>query len=180
MSTAADLNTFLASVEKRAFNLARLAVQDQEEALDIVQDSMMALATKYANRPGAEWQPLFFRILNNRINDHHRRTSLKRRFFSWLPQSPDSENEESVLEHAAGDGRENPERRMETDADIEQVSLAVQQLPARQQQAFMWCTLEGMSIAEAASCMGCSEGSVKTHHHRALTSLRASLEDSGS
>jgi RNA polymerase sigma-70 factor (ECF subfamily) len=44
-----QLDHFLASVEKRAFQMTRLATGDADEALDIVQDSMLYLAKKYPN-----------------------------------------------------------------------------------------------------------------------------------
>jgi len=48
------LDKFLASVEKRAFQMARMAVRDADEAMDIVQDAMIKLARNYANRPNDE------------------------------------------------------------------------------------------------------------------------------
>ena len=72
MSRAADMNAFLAEVEKRAYHMARFAVADRDEALDIVQDAMLTLVRRYADRPADEWRPLFFRILQSRITDHHR------------------------------------------------------------------------------------------------------------
>ncbi len=67
-SSAAALNRYLAGVEQRAFRMARYAVSDADEAMDIVQDAMLTLARKYATKPEAEWPPLFFRIL--RKPDH--------------------------------------------------------------------------------------------------------------
>jgi RNA polymerase sigma-70 factor (ECF subfamily) len=64
-----QLDHFLASVEKRAFQMTRLATGDADEALDIVQDSMLYLAKKYPQHNEAEWRPLFYRILQNKIKD---------------------------------------------------------------------------------------------------------------
>ena len=70
--TARRLNAFLAEVERRAFHIARLAVSDREEALDIVQDVMLAFADRYARKPLDQWRPLFYRCLDNRIKDWYR------------------------------------------------------------------------------------------------------------
>ncbi|MBU1190553.1 MAG: hypothetical protein KKE76_02465 [Gammaproteobacteria bacterium] len=72
--TARQLNAFLAQVERRAYRIAEIATRNPDEALDIVQDAMLKLVQKYARRNPDEWPPLFYRILNNRINDWHRRS----------------------------------------------------------------------------------------------------------
>ena len=43
------------------------AVREQENALDIVQDSMLKLAEKYGDRPADEFPMLFQRILQNDV-----------------------------------------------------------------------------------------------------------------
>ena len=78
MGSTAELNEFLASVERKAYAMALMSVKNSADALDIVQDAMLTLARKYAGNSADEWPPLFFRILRNRITDFHRSSSVKR------------------------------------------------------------------------------------------------------
>src|SRR5688572_16765869 len=77
LATPKEMSDFLASVERRAFKQAVFAVQEQESALDIVQDAMLRLAEKYADRPAPELPLLFQRILQNAIRDHFRRSKVR-------------------------------------------------------------------------------------------------------
>jgi len=172
MSRAAELNAFLADVERRAFHMARGAVNDSDDALDLVQDSMFTLARRYGDRPSAEWPPLFFRILRNRITDHHRRRSLTRRLFLWRRSEDDAAD---PLATAAAGAAGEPARQHDLDDRVERLQAVLATLPPRQQEAFTLRGLEGLSVAEAASAMGCSAGSVKTHYFRALESLKGQL-----
>ena len=71
------LNAFLAKTERRALRMAEFATRNRDDALDIVQDAMFRLCEKYAERPEGEWAPLFFRILERRILDWHRRNTVR-------------------------------------------------------------------------------------------------------
>ena len=66
---AMDIEAFLRSVERRGFLMARLALGNDDDALDAMQDTMMRLVQRYADKPAAEWRPLFYRILHNRITE---------------------------------------------------------------------------------------------------------------
>ena len=80
-----SLETFLAGVERKAFRIAQIALRHEADALDMVQDAMLQLSTRYASRPSEEWKPLFYRILENRIRDVQRRRNVRGRFMAFLP-----------------------------------------------------------------------------------------------
>jgi RNA polymerase sigma-70 factor, ECF subfamily len=170
-----ELSQFLAGVEVRAFKIAQAALRHEDDALDAVQDAMLQLARAYSDRPAAEWKPLFYRILENRIRDMQRRRTVRNRVMSWLPfRSESDEDEPDPIAEAASDDP-LPMRRLEIEEAMSALEKALGALPRRQQQAFMLRTLEGLDVAQTALAMGCSEGSVKTHYFRALQTLRAQL-----
>jgi RNA polymerase sigma-70 factor (ECF subfamily) len=171
-----ELDKFLADIERRAFRMAQVALRDPDDAMDAVQDAMLKLARNYAARPSAEWRPLFYRILENGIRDLQRRRSVRKRFMVWLPgpkEDPDNEAQDP-LDTVADGGTPIPERLMRDEA-MEKLETSLRQLPARQREAFMLRNFEGLDVAETASAMGCSEGSVKTHYSRAVHTLREQL-----
>jgi RNA polymerase sigma-70 factor (ECF subfamily) len=169
------LDRFLVSVEKRAFRIARIAVQHDDDALDIVQDAMLQLARRYAQRPADEWRPLFYRILQNRIRDCQRRRKVRARLLSWLPGWKADEDEVADPYEGVADARPMPQDLLAVDQAMAKLEQALAELPGRQQEAFMLRNFEGMDVAQTAEAMGCSEGSVKTHYSRAVHTLREHL-----
>jgi len=172
----ASLNHFLASVERRAYRMAHIATGNPDDALDIVQDAMMTLVRKYSDKTEAEWAALFHTILQSKIRDWYRRSSVSNRLRSWLHWN-DDEDESDPLDELPDQHTKNPEQRLRLDHATDALSAALHALPLRQQQAFLLRNWEGLDVAQTAQTMGCSEGSVKTHYSRAVHSLRATLED---
>ena len=172
--TAHALNGFLASVERRAYRMAQIALRHEDDALDAVQDAMLQLARRYAHRPSDEWRPLFYRILENRIRDVQRRRAVRSRVLAFLPWSSEGEDDTDPVERAP-DPAPGPATQVEGDEIGGALQRAVSMLPARQREAFLLRSLEGLDVAETAAAMGCSEGSVKTHYSRAVHSLREQL-----
>ncbi|MAP10733.1 MAG: hypothetical protein CMQ61_01625 [Gammaproteobacteria bacterium] len=74
------LDTFLESVERRAFRLARYATRNDDDALDVVKEAMMRLVSHYADAGAQEWPMLFQRILQNRVRDWQRRQIVRSRW----------------------------------------------------------------------------------------------------
>ena len=169
-----SLDGFLRDVERRALVIAELATRDRQEALDVVQDAMLAFVNRYATHDAAEWAPLFHRVLQNRIRDWHRRQQVRRRWRVWLTRDDDDETD--PIETAPDLRARTPEQEVALADASDALLAALESLPARQQQAFLLRTWEGLDVAETARAMGCSEGSVKTHLWRALKHLREKLE----
>lgn len=171
-----ELERFLSGVEKRAFRIARIAIGNDDDALDIVQDAMLQLARRYGARPSDEWRPLLYRILQNRIRDFQRRRTVRARVMSWFTARPGEQEEHADPYESVPDTAALPLEQLSMDESMRTLEQALARLPGRQQEAFMLRNFEGLSVSETARAMGCTEGSVKTHYSRAVHTLREQLE----
>lgn len=171
----AALDRFLAGIEHRALQMARVATGNVDEALDIVQDAMLLLVKRYGDRGEQEWGPLFHRILQNRIRDWYRRQKVRNRLRTWL-----GGGEDDPADDMAGvpdpDGRD-PAGELAGGQTLARVQQALHGLPLRQQQVFLLRAWEGLDVAETARALGIGQGSVKTHYSRAVHRLRELLGD---
>ena len=170
-----QLNQFFTEVERRALRFAEIAVRDRDEALDLVQDAMIKLARNYAEQPTEEWTPLFYRILQNKIRDWHRRQMVRNRVMVWFGKGARADNDYDPVAQAPDPAGRTPDEQIETQEAMQRLEDAVGRLPARQREAFMLRTFEGLDVAGTATAMGCSQGSVKTHYSRAVHTLRDAL-----
>lgn len=170
---ARAIERFLRTVERRAVRMAELATRQREDAVDLVQDAMFAFARHYARNDPAEWSPLFWRVLDSRIHDWHRRQRVRGRWFAWFERDDDGEDPLTAAPDPAEPG---PLARLADGEASAALETALQALPLRQRQAFLLRMWEGLDVAATATAMRCSEGSVKTHLSRALANLRTRLE----
>lgn len=173
---AATIEAFLASVERRAWRVAEIALHDSDEALDAVQDAMLRLVRHYSEKPAEEWPPLFWGILRRRITDLQRRRMVRNRILVWTGRAADDDDEDLPAWDAPDLGPD-PARALASRQAHAAMSKAIRALPRRQQEAFLLRVLEGLDVADTAKAMGCSAGSVKTHLSRAMDALRAQLEE---
>jgi RNA polymerase sigma-70 factor (ECF subfamily) len=142
-------------------------------------------AARVADRPPAELPLVFQRILSNATMDWFRRQKVRNALFVNLSEFEganedgdfdllellDTSNEQTSTENAA-----DSVGRMQV---LQLIDTQVQQLPARQREAFLLRYWEELDVAETASVMGCSEGSVKTHCSRAVHALAKALRAKG-
>lgn len=171
-----ELNRFFAGVERRALRIAEIGVRNRDDALDLVQEAMIKLAQSYADREPSEWTPLFYRILQNGVRDHHRRQSVRNRVLGWFGRAPTDE-EPDPLQAAPDPAGRTPEESLQASSAMEELERGLAALPARQREAFMLRALEGLDVRTTAKAMKVSEGSVKTHYSRAVHALRDTLGD---
>lgn len=185
MATAQELSDFLQSVEKRAFKRSLYHVRDEDAALDIVQDSMMKLAEHYGDKPANELPMLFQRILSNTTLDWFRRRKTRSALFSNFSDFDTGSEEDTdfdllaALGNADGQTVPSAEDDFASIANVRDIETAIQELPARQREAFLLRYWEDLDVAETAAAMGCSEGSVKTHCSRAVQALSKALSAKG-
>ena len=172
-------------MERRAYKQAAFSVQDDQAALDIVQDAMMRLAEKYSDRPHTELPMLFQRILQNAIRDHFRRSKVRSTWTTLLSSMGmgGDDDDTDPLETLEVDESRNvpvsPAGQLEQAQVMGAIEEAVRGLPQRQREAFMLRYWEELDVSETAKVMGCSEGSVKTHCSRATHALAKILRSKG-
>jgi RNA polymerase sigma-70 factor (ECF subfamily) len=166
-STTADLDrrfaTFVHTHRDRAWRLAwRLLGGDDAAADDVTQDALVrAYGALSKFREESKLETWFFRILVRQVNTYRRWKAVR-----------DLWNAGSDIDAA------DPRPQAETDPLLRRrIAGALSQLTASQRDAFVLVHLEGFTVAEAAGVMGKAEGTVKSHLHRALESLRKDLGD---
>lgn len=170
-----SLDRFLKEVQQRAFITAKLATSHDEEALDLVQDSMLKLARSYSDRNPEDWPKLFQRILQNAIKDWYRRQKVRSILYWW--QQHDKSEEELAIVTVAGHTADSAADQRHNQQLNQQLYQAIEQLPRRQQQAFVLRAWWEHSTEETAQIMGCSQGSVKTHYSRASSAMAEMLRE---
>lgn len=173
-ATRTRLNDFLKGVERRALRMAELAVRQRDDALELVQDAMLSFVKSYGGKPESEWPPLFWRVVDNKILDHHRRHEVRSR---WRVFFSSREDDRDDLAELPDPGPVEPALALSAADAGKAIESALRALPDRQRQAFLLRQWEGLDVADTARAMGCSEGSVKTHLFRAMDSLRERLKD---
>lgn len=139
----------------RAF--ARALARDREAADDLVQDTLEAALARQAQwRGDGPLRGWLCRILLNRFRDGLRRNRAAPVTLALVPDPPD------LPAARLAEGR----------LALAEVHAAMGQLPDDQRAALLLVALEGLSLAEAASVMGCAEGTLASRLARARAALR--------
>lgn len=156
-------SAFVVSHRERARRLAwRLVGGDEAAAEDVTQDALVrayrALSRFREDSSLATW---FYRILVRQAHNYRRWRAVRELWNGgWEEAPPD----------CASDGLGDPGLRR-------RIVEALDRLSRRQREAFILIHLEGFTVQECANLLGKPVGTVKSHLHRALTTLRQELAD---
>jgi RNA polymerase sigma-70 factor (ECF subfamily) len=150
------------------YNLALRMTGNEQDAKDVVQDSLLNAFVSFDRFEGrADLRTWLNRILVNCALDHLR--GLRRR-----PDMHDPHPISDVADVAASSP--DPER-LAASADCRRVvAVSMDRMSALERVTFTLRHFEGLSIAEIAQTVGISNTAAKQHIFRAVRKLRAALE----
>jgi len=159
----ARFHAFVQTHQDRAVRVAwRLLGGDDAAAEDVAQEAFLRAHRGLDRfRDDASIAPWFYGVLVNEARRYRRWRAVRARWNAlW---------EDDVAD---------PNPRAEGDPALRRrITAAVDRLPRGQREAFVLAYLEGFSIADVARQLGKAEGTIKSHLHRALGSLRNELKD---
>lgn len=152
---------FFKENEKKAYVIALNYIRNTEDALDVVQDSMISMYKNYSHIESTEEaRPLFYKILNNKLTDKYR--SLKR-IWNRFVETP--ENLENLI--LVEDKNDNDLLKL--------LEMSVKDLTKVQQKVFLLKTIEEFTYKEISLILSISESSCKTHYTRAIKKIQESV-----
>lgn len=153
----------LADLHDGAFGWAlSLLAYDAQAAEDVMQQAYLALLEGKARYGGdSSLKTWLYAVIRNMARRYARSRNLERRRVEQYGQLP-AETESVPVEPDEGSSA--------------LVRQAMKALPERQRQVLELVIDAELSLAQAATVLGVSTGSARTHYHRAKQTLRAQLE----
>ena len=158
-----DFGAFVESRSERAIRVAyRLVGGDRGAAEDVAQNAFIrAYRALGSFRGESSLDTWFYRILVREAHRHRRWHAVRKLWSASSEEAPEPQDERPV-------GDPGLRRR---------ILAAMEKLSPGQRDTFVLVHLEGFSITDAAATLGKAPGTLKSHLHRALATLREELGD---
>ncbi|AHE56601.1 RNA polymerase sigma factor [Sphingomonas sanxanigenens] len=163
----AAFGTIVARHKQALHRLVVRLIDDEDEAVDIVQEAFIAAHAALPRfdpaRPMRGW---LTRIAVNKARDWRRRRIVRRLISAVLPDDAvEIPDDVPAIDKAVGDR-----------AELARVNAAIARLPGNLREALVLRAIEGLSQAEAAEALGVSEKTIETRLYRARQRLKADLD----
>ncbi len=169
---------FVGTHRERARRLAwRLVGGDDGAAEDVTQDAFVKAYQGLSKfREEASLETWFYRILVRQAHNYRRWRSVRETWGQLWNQKQTAENEHT--DHSNQAEQLSVSEQEYGDPFLRQrIAVALERLTHSQREAFILVHMEGFSVRECADMIGKPTGTVKSHLHRALTTLRTELAD---
>ncbi len=160
--------------DRRILSIIAGYVNGADEAKDIYQEVLIRVYRGLPQfRAESEFTTWLYRIAANVCLTHRARTGRRRH----VTHSLDSDDESAEAHTEARGKPRSPEEEVLNMEIRERVDAALATLSPRQRLAFTLKQHEGFKLAEIASMMECTEGTVKRYLFEATQRMRMQLKD---
>ena len=167
-----DINTLCATYRSRIYRYALLSLRDADLAESVTQDCFLKAHRARGEFRGdcsvATW---LTRIATNLIRDSTR----SRKFQFWKTATSTAVEAGAMADRLRSPGL-SPETHLQVRQELVRVWDTVATLPGKQRSVFLLRFVEEMELPEIATAMGLHVGTVKSHLHRALSTVRKAME----
>lgn len=158
---------------KRLFTFIRSRVKSDEDAEDILQDVWYQLSSLVDIEPIEQLSSWLYRVSRNRIVDKQRK--LKPQYLDDLAYEND--DGEILYPEAFLTNDSNPETEFEQAFFREEFFAALNELPQKQRDVFVWNELEDMTLKEIADKTGENIKTIISRKRYAVIHLREWLQN---
>ncbi len=159
----------------RLRQLIRRYVVNERDAEDILQDVFAELIEAYRlTKPIEQVSAWLYQVTRNRITDRFR----SRRKEMPLPLADaEAPEAEPTLERLLPDADAGPEAAFARRVMLEEILIALDELPRTQRDAFVAHEIEGISFKQMSAATGVGVNTLLTRKHEAVRHLRHKLRD---
>ena len=162
--------------QQQAIRIAFGFLGNYEDARDVSQDAFVSAYRSLGRFRGtAQFSTWLFRIIVNKCKDAYRRSARQPRALLHVGEPVAESDEGSGLFVDAPDPSAGPGDALANRELSRRLTTAIEALPMKQRTAFLLHHVQGLSLEEAASVMGCRLGTVKSHIFRATAALQRQL-----
>jgi len=166
-----SFDTLVEMFKKKSYNLAYQWTNNQEDALDILQDAFIKMyKVLFKWKPGSSLFTWLYRVIINQAIDLNRRKGR----IKFISTSRIEDEVEKDIDLQASE-LDRPDVRTEAGELGMQIHNAVMNLSQRQKEIFILKHYQGHSLKEIAEILECSIGTIKSSLFQAIRKLRDEL-----
>ena len=163
--------------QRKVFTIALSMVKSPDDAMDIAQEAFIKVHRYIGNFQGSSsFYTWLYRIIVNLCIDHMRRSG---KFISaeFDERTHDREHDEKDVCVLSSDLGNNPSRTVGRKELMEQIQLAIDELPPYHKAVIIMREIEGKSYAQMAKEMRVSKGTIMSRLHHARHKLQRLLKE---